>query len=110
MRKTQGSDIRSIYEDLIGIMQEEGEKNNPVGIQMGIMTGPYSCDIDGLSLAAEDLLFAEHLINPVAIKVKINKDGTDGSEYLEPLKEGDVVAVKRISDSQYLVLEKMVSL
>lgn len=100
----------SAFEDLIGIMQAEGEKNNPTGTQLGVMTGPNTCDVDGLSLMAEDLFFAEHLIYPVAFKVKINEDGTDGSEYLEPLKKGDIVAVKKISDSQYLVLGKMVSL
>lgn len=100
----------SVFEDLIGIMQEEGGKNTPSGTQLGVMSGPNSCDVDGLSLSAEDLLFAEHLVNPIATKVIINEDGTDGSEYLEPLKKGDIVAIKKISDSQYLILGKMVSL
>ena len=89
-------------------MQAEGERNNPIGMQLGVMTGSVTCDVDGLSLSAEELLFSEHLINSVATEVKIKKDGSDNSEYLEPLKKGDLVAVMKMSDSRYFILEKMV--
>lgn len=100
----------SAFDDLLGIMQTEGEKNNPKGIQIGKMTGENTCEIDNLSLEPEDLLFAEHLVHPVATKVMIHEDGTDASEYLEPLQAGDLVAVQNISDSLYVVLGKLVSI
>ncbi len=83
------------------------------GIQLAVMTGPTSCRIGKLELASDDLLFSDRLISPTAVSVagQCPAGGTlqDQSKYLPVLAAGDQVAVYRVSDSQYLILGKMVS-
>ena len=84
------------------------------GIQLAVMTGPTSCRIGKLELASDDLLFSDRLISPTAVSVAGQCPAAGGalkdqSKYLPALAAGDQVAVYRVSDSQYLVLGKMVS-
>lgn len=83
-------------------------------IKLATMTGPNSCKIGNLSLTSEDLLFSDRLLSQTCTKVsETAPDGggtcTDKSTYISALKSGDVVAVYQISDSCFLVLERMVS-
>ena len=59
------------YEKLLKIMQEEGMKNNPAKIVIGIMKSPTECEV------AKNIL--------------------------------DMVAVYRLSDEKYLILDKVVN-
>ena len=83
-------------------------------IKLAVMTGPNSCQIGNLMLAAEDLLFNAGLLSQTCTKVsETAPDGggkcTDNSTYMPALKAGDTVAVYQISDSRFLVLGRMVS-
>lgn len=92
------------------IMQEEGAKNNPPTIEFATMTGPKSCKIGDLLLVEEDLIFSEHLLNRLAIKVSVSESHSDQSQYIQPLQVGDEVAVIRVSQTRYLVLDRVVGL
>lgn len=110
------------YEKLIRMMQEQGATNNSAEVQTAVMTGPKSCKVGELPLSGSDLLIAEHLTKPVLTKLEIEiseevtpttgtkhtHKWTDKSEYIEPLKAGDVVAITRLSDDQYAILGRLV--
>lgn len=94
------------------IMHESGK--DAQSIQLAVMTGANSCKIGNLELGPEDLLFDDRLVNPTCTKVsETAPDGggqcADNSSYLSPLKSGDVVAVYQTSDSQFIVIGRMVS-
>ena len=87
--------------ELLNTMQQMGGRSTaPGGIKLAVMTGPTSLQAAGLQLDADDLLFAAHLLQDVRV-------GTD--RLLPALKAGDTVAVVQVSDSLFLVLERMVS-
>ena len=96
--------------DMAGMMA------TPAGyeVQLGQMTGPTTCKIGTLELKKEDLLFAEHLLNAVCTKVSeiAQSEGTyctDKSTYLSALKSGDTVLIRQMSDSKFVIIEKVVS-
>ncbi|RFZ79853.1 DUF2577 domain-containing protein [Lacrimispora amygdalina] len=91
-------------------MQEEGAKNNPPTIEFATMTGPKSCKIGDLLLVEEDLIFSEHLLNRLTIMVSVSESHSDQSQYIQPLQVGDEVAVIRVSQTRYLVLDRVVGL
>ncbi|WP_186424165.1 DUF2577 family protein [Lacrimispora celerecrescens] len=99
-----------MIEDLVRIMREEGAKSNPPGIEFAVMTGAKSCRIGDFPLSEEDLIFSEHLLNPIATTVSVNTAHIDQSQYLSPLKSGDDVAIIKVSKTKYLVLDKVVGL
>lgn len=83
-------------------------------LQLAQMTGPTSCKIGTLELKKEDLLFSEHLLNAVCTKVSeiAQSEGsycTDKSTYLSALKSGDTVLIRQMSDSKFVIIEKVVS-
>lgn len=83
-------------------------------IKLAVMISPNSCKVGNLTLNAEDLLFSDRLLSTTCTKVtETAPDGggtcTDKSTYISALKAGDTVAVFQISDSQFLVLGRMVS-
>ncbi len=84
------------------------------GLKLATMTGANSCMIGNLQLTSADLLFADHLLQTKCVKVSevAPKDGgtcTDKSSYMTALKAGDTVLVYQLSDSKFLVIERMVS-
>ncbi len=86
------------YEELLGVMRNEGSKDNTAPIQIGVMTGVDSCKIGKLKLSGDDLRIAEHL-----------KTGYNSKDiFVEPLKSGDEVAAYRINDELYIILERLV--
>lgn len=100
--------------DMIQLMKQQGQGGSLPGIALATMTGPKSCKLkDGLELGPDELQFAEHLVNPLAVKVAGHcpADGElqDKTQYISALKAGDEVAVYQLSDSKVLILEKMVS-
>ena len=101
----------SAFEDLVTEIRRQSSAGKEEEILLAVMTGPNSLDIGDMELTSEDLMFNEHLGRPVATKVSGSVSGNefiDKTTYLSSLKAGDTVAVKRYSDSLYLVLGKMV--
>lgn len=85
------------------------------GLQLAVMTGPDTCQVNGMQLAAEDLMFADHLLSPscTAVSQVAPADGgqcSDKSTYLPALKAGDTVLVYQYSETRFLVLERMVTI
>lgn len=87
------------YEEILGIMRNEGKKDNTAPIRIGVMADASSCRVGSLILSGGDLLVAEHL------KTGYQKDK---NTFVAPLKGGDKVAVYRISDELYIILERLV--
>lgn len=82
-------------------------------IQIGEMTSETTCKIGKLELEKEDLLFADHLMTKLCTEVKgsVNEGSiTDSSIYITALKKGDKVAIYKVNEDQYIVLERLVSL
>ncbi len=96
--------------DMVGLMATEASYET----KLAEMTGPTACKIGTLELKKEDLLFSEHLLKTVCTKVSeiAQTEGaycTDKSEYLSALKSGDVVLIRQLSDSKFVIIEKVVS-
>lgn len=100
------------FAKLLKMMQRQGEANNPTGIEIGVMTGAKTCTVGELELDEEDLLIAEHLITGYYVAINPKNPYKSGdvpdSEYIPPLKAGDVVAVQQVDDETYAILERMV--
>lgn len=97
------------YEDILGMMRNEGKKDNPASIQIGIMDSPESCSIGKLKLSGSDLLIAEHL--KTGYHFAVNHDvpsQKDETTFAPGLQKGDKVAVYRVSDELYIILERLV--
>ena len=97
------------YEEILDLMRKEGKKDNPPSIQIGIMKNAEVCAIGELMLSRDDLLIAEHL--KTGYHCAVNSDNPsqkDENTFIGALKEGDKVAVYRISDELYIILERLV--
>ena len=91
------------YEKIITIMrQQKGETNN---IKIGTMDSENSCVIGKLKLSSDDLLVSEHLKTGYCYKNKDNQE-----VIVDPLKKGDAVALYRVDEDTYLVIERLVEL
>lgn len=93
------------YEKLLKIMQEEGMKNNPAKIVIGIMKSPTECEVAKNILDQDDFYVAEHL----SMKKNVNDKEKQVEKIQSLLKAGDMVAVYRLSDEKYLILDKVVN-
>ena len=73
------------------------------------MPGTKSCNIGKLSLSKNDLLIAEHLKTGYHCAVYDDEPSKkDINTFVTPLKSGDKVAVYRVSDELYIILERLV--
>ncbi len=100
--------------DFVSMMRGPEAGPSGGGIKLAQMTGPTTCVLGKLTLQAEDLLFADHLLQKTCIQVRETAPSgggtcTDGSTYLPALKAGDLVAVVQVSDSKFFVIGRMVS-
>lgn len=95
---------------MVRIIQAEGARNNPPTVEFATMTGPKSCKKGDLPLGEEDLIFSEHLLKPITTKVAVSESYFDKSQYTQPLKAGDIVAMMRVSETKYWVMERVVGL
>lgn len=97
------------YEEILGVMRTEGSKDNTEPIQIGIMDSPTVCSIGKLKLSGSDLLIAEHLKTGYHYSVDNDMPSKkDKNTFVEALQKGDRVAVYRISDELYIILERLV--
>lgn len=101
----------SAYEEILHIMREQGKKDNTMPIQKGKMKNDTTCIIGDLELSKEDFLVAEHLKTGYHYAVYDDKPSRkDEGSFIDKLKAGDEVAVYRLNDEQYLILERLVQL
>lgn len=98
----------SAYSEMVNLMRVQGAAENPEDVSLAEMTGPNSCRMGDFELQKDDLYIAEHLLKTVAIKVSVNDAHQDKSTYIQPLKAGDLVVVKKINETAYVVLERVV--
>lgn len=97
------------YEEILGVMRTEGGKDNTAPIQIGIMDSATAVSIGKLKLFGSDLLIAEHLKTGYHYAVDNNTPSKrDKTTFISGLKQGDKVAVYRISDELYIILERLV--
>ena len=77
---------------------------------LGIMRSQTECEVAKNILNQEDFYVAEHL----SVKRKVTVIENDKEKQVEKiqslLKTGDIVAVYRLSDEKYLILDKVVSI
>ena len=97
------------YEEILNLMREQGKKDNPTSIQIGVMKSADTCTIGTLELSGDDLLIAEHLKTGYHCAVDNETPSKkDKNTFIGVLKKGDKVAVYRISDELYIILERLV--
>lgn len=97
------------FAEMVNMMREQGAVNNTAPIQLATMTGAKSCSIGDLPLAEEDLYIPDRLLSPVCTQVNVPENHQDKSSYNAPLKAGDTVALFRLSDTKYVILDRVVS-
>lgn len=86
------------YEKILKIMKEKGKKESE--IKLGVVLDNMRIDTGELVLDRDDLLIPDILLNGYT--------AADGS-IKEPLSEGDIVLVVRLSDVKYAVLGRVQS-
>lgn len=97
------------YEQILETMRQQGRKDNTPPIQIGIMESADTCAIGELKLSGSDLLIAEHLKTGYHYAVDNETPSKkDKNTFIGGLKKGDKVAVYRVSDELYIILERLV--
>lgn len=122
------------YAEMLEMMREQGKKDNPTTIQLGVMQSPNSVKIDDLVLNAEDLYIADYLVAgysraitiPYVSGVTVDTTQNDpfGSvdnegnyhdpdtktarqskiTYKDGLRKGDLVVVQKLNDNNRYVI------
>lgn len=87
------------YEKIIRLMRENAIKSLPHDIEIATMTSETSCAKGDLVLERDDLLIAEHLLTGY-----LKPD----ESVVSPLKKGDKVIIKRLSDEKYVIIERVI--
>ena len=59
------------FAEMLGMMREQGRKDNPTTLQLGVMQSANSVKIDDLVLNAEDLYIADYLVSGYTRKIKV---------------------------------------
>lgn len=99
------------YAEILKIMRNEGKKDNPPPVQVGIMQDSKSCLAGELLLSSEDLLAAEHLTTGYHYAVNGKEPPLkDKSTFIEPLKKDDYVVLLKLNSEKYIILERLVGL
>ena len=120
-----------LYAEMLNMMREQGKKDNPDTLQLGIMQSATSVKIDDLILTKENLYIADYLVSGYTrkletpylsdVKLEVNK----GEQYVsnveaelteekkvvlkDGLKKGDLVAVQRLqNNNMYVILARVV--
>ena len=122
------------FAEMLGMMREQGRKDNPTTLQLGVMQSANSVKIDDLVLNAEDLYIADYLVADYTRKIKVpyvsgvtvdttqesgfasaNSNGTYSDPdtqtstqtkitFTDGLKKGDLVAVQKLHDTNKYVI------
>ncbi len=97
------------YAEIVGLMRNQGATNSGPSIQLAVMTGSNSCKIGTLMLSGEDLYIPDRLLSQACTGVKVPALNKDASSYSAPLKAGDMVVVYQLSQTKYVILQRVVS-
>lgn len=97
------------YAEIVGLMRDQGAANSGSSIQLAVMTGSNSCKIGTLMLSGEDLYIPDRLLSQACTGVKVPALNKDASSYSAPLKAGDMVVVYQLSQTKYVILQRVVS-
>lgn len=99
------------YEELLSIMRGEGRKDNTAPIQLGTMESETTCKVGNVLLYEDDFLVAEHLKTGYhqAVDNEIPERKNEKT-FVGKLQKGDTVAVYKISDELYVILERLVTI
>lgn len=89
------------YQKILNIMRAQGAKDNEKGVRLAEVGENLSVTSGGLTLEKDDLLFASHLISGY-----LDQNG----QPVEPLKKGDAVLIKRLSEDKYAVIERVIEI
>lgn len=122
------------FAEMLQMMREQGAKDNPVTLQLGVMQSSNSVKIDDLVLTSEDLYIADYLISgytrqikiPYVSGVTVDTTQTDPFGYMDSegnyhdpdtkvtrqnkitytdgLVKGDLVAVQRLQNTNKYVI------
>ena len=121
------------FEKMVIAMRQEGANKNPPRITLAEMTSATTCDTGKEVLNADDLYVAEHLVKhemvadiaeSKTLKAEMDSAGEPAHTHNvtklttkdtklkvhSTLKKGDVVALYRLNDEKYLILDKVVSM
>ena len=133
---TNSSSMQSdqYFAEMLNMMREQGRKDNPIILQIGVMQSANSVKIGNLELNAEDLYIADYLIEGYTKKIKIpyvsgvtvdtaqesgfasnNNSGTYSDPdtrtitqtkitFTDGLKKGDLVAVQKLQNTNKYVI------
>lgn len=122
-----------LYAEMLGMMREQGAKDNPLTLQLGVMQSPTSVRIDDLVLKEEDIYIADYLLAGYSRQLKVpyvsavSVDTTQESGfvdnasdpdvkltkqtediYTDGLKKGDLVAVQKLNNNNmYVILARV---
>nr|WP_314465564.1 DUF2577 domain-containing protein [uncultured Clostridium sp.] len=124
------------YAEMLGMMRDQGKKDNPITIQLGVMQSANSVKVDDLVLNAEDLYIADYLVSGYTRELKmpyvsavsvdttqnngfVSEDNPDPDvsltkqakiTYTDGLKKGDLVVVQKLNNNNmYVILVRVVS-
>lgn len=122
------------FAEMLNMMREQGRKDNPTTLQLGVMQSENSVKIDDLTLLAEDLYIADYLVSGYTRKIKVpyvsgvtvdttqesgfasaNSNGTYSDPdtqtstqtkitFTDGLKKGDLVAVQKLQNTNKYVI------
>jgi len=101
--------VNNSYTGIVDMMRNQAKAQNDSGVQLATMTGQNTCEIGTFPLTAEDLLISDRLLETSCTSVTVNGN-EDKSTYSAALKKGDIVAIFKVSDTKYVILERVVSL
>ena len=103
------------FAEMLGMMREQGKKDNPTTLQLGIMQSANSVKIEDLVLNDEDLYIADYLLSGYARKMEVpyisgvTVDAVEEITFSNGLKKGDLVAVQKLQNTnKYVILAKVV--
>ena len=88
-----GMESDHYYAEMLNMMREQGKKDNPTTLQLGVMQSATSVKINDLILEADDFYIADYLVAGYT------------------LNKGDLVAVQKLNDSNmYVILARVVQI
>ncbi len=97
------------FSEMVNLMRGQGSQNNTALIQLATMTGPTTCTIGNAELKTEDLYIPDRLLSAVCTKVSVSESFQDKSSYSTALKTGDTVILFQLSDTKFVILDRVVS-
>ena len=106
------------FAEMLNMMREQGRKDNPTTLQIGVMQSATSVKLNDLILTAEDLYIADHLVAgytrapkvPYVSSVTDTQASTQATlTFTDGLKKGDLVAVQKLQyTNKFVILAKVV--